>query len=228
MIAFNKACEVEDFADPDLRFALREVYPDRRSHDRSAWEVAMAVRALGRFGALRPEAIVLVLPDADGDVRAHVAPQVKAVYGGPADGAALAFPDATFDAVACRLGAGQGGLSAVTRLAAEVGRVLKPGGVATMTADLRLAGPPGGTGWPAPRAVLSAAELERFAVRASGLQRVDALRTELSAATLTSTRDLGFSTVGGREDPLRTGPYVVAVRDGYAFTSVNLVLRKPW
>jgi SAM-dependent methyltransferase len=67
-LRFNKACGLEDFTDPELVAVLRDVfvpeversagYPagaERRKH----WEVAMSVRALREFGALRPDAELL-------------------------------------------------------------------------------------------------------------------------------------------------------------------------
>jgi SAM-dependent methyltransferase len=68
-LPYVKACELEDFADPELRRVLREVFrhelerlgPDfPRGHEyRKHWEVAMAVRTLRAGGRLRPDAEVL-------------------------------------------------------------------------------------------------------------------------------------------------------------------------
>lgn len=69
MIGFNKLCELEDFADPELSEVIREVvgykiphftpgFPESVEH-RKDWEVAMAVRSFDRFGALRPDATLL-------------------------------------------------------------------------------------------------------------------------------------------------------------------------
>lgn len=68
-LGFNKACELEDFAHPDLAGVLSEVcgykqpvfpqpFPAGAEH-RKDWEVAMAVRSLREFGALRPDAEIL-------------------------------------------------------------------------------------------------------------------------------------------------------------------------
>lgn len=67
-LSYNKACGLEDFAALELVPVLREVY----AHDaersaawpagaelRKQWEVAMSVRALRDFGALRPDADIL-------------------------------------------------------------------------------------------------------------------------------------------------------------------------
>jgi glycosyltransferase involved in cell wall biosynthesis/SAM-dependent methyltransferase len=65
----NKACEIEDFRDPELAELIRVIFPHvaapggtsfpAGSEDRKHWEIAMSVRALRRLGALRPDAVVL-------------------------------------------------------------------------------------------------------------------------------------------------------------------------
>jgi SAM-dependent methyltransferase len=68
-LRYNKVCEYEDFADADLAKTIREVFPHEIPHFspdfpkgaeyRKYWEVAMSVRALSDFGALRPDARLL-------------------------------------------------------------------------------------------------------------------------------------------------------------------------
>jgi FkbM family methyltransferase len=68
-LGFNKACEIEDFDDPDFAALMRDVleykvrrfgadFPRGVEHNKD-WEVTMAVRALQHFGALRPDARLL-------------------------------------------------------------------------------------------------------------------------------------------------------------------------
>jgi SAM-dependent methyltransferase len=66
-LGYCKLCELEDFRDPDLRELIRDMsgvaserpdYPDGEEH-RKPWEVAMTVRALRDFGALREDAEIL-------------------------------------------------------------------------------------------------------------------------------------------------------------------------
>jgi SAM-dependent methyltransferase len=65
-----KICELADFADPELRELIREVYASDLEHFgepdfpagreyRKYWEVAMTIRALDSFGVLREDARVL-------------------------------------------------------------------------------------------------------------------------------------------------------------------------
>ena len=63
-LSYCKLCELEDFADPELRELMREMhghpdpadpYPEGAEH-RKDWEVAMTARALRDLGAIGPEA----------------------------------------------------------------------------------------------------------------------------------------------------------------------------
>ncbi len=69
MINYNRVCNLSDFRDPSIRDVIRDVfahelplfpseYPDGVA-DTKQWEIAMAIRALKDFGALRPDATVL-------------------------------------------------------------------------------------------------------------------------------------------------------------------------
>lgn len=68
-LPLNKACNVEDFADPELAGIIREVFPHdvgrfgadfpRGREYRKHWEVAMTVRTLRVTGVLRRDAEVL-------------------------------------------------------------------------------------------------------------------------------------------------------------------------
>src|SRR5258708_21317212 len=65
----NKACEIEDFRDPELAGLIRDIFPHiaatsgacfpAGSEDRKHWEIAMSVRVLRHHGALRPDATLL-------------------------------------------------------------------------------------------------------------------------------------------------------------------------
>ena len=66
---FNKVCELEDFSDPELVAVIRDLFGHKATHltpefpagaeARKDWEVAMTVRALRHFGAIRPDARIL-------------------------------------------------------------------------------------------------------------------------------------------------------------------------
>jgi SAM-dependent methyltransferase len=66
-LGYCKLCELEDFGSPDLRGLIAEV-PDKGTpgpdypigqEDRKSWEIAMTLRSLGDFGAVREDAEIL-------------------------------------------------------------------------------------------------------------------------------------------------------------------------
>ncbi|MDQ4071150.1 MAG: class I SAM-dependent methyltransferase, partial [Actinomycetota bacterium] len=127
----------------------------------------------------------------------------------------------------------------VANAAYEMGRVLKPGGVLTLSTEMQLSGPPGGIGWPGLTLLFSPANLQRYIIDASGLEPVDELRCEVSADTLETRRDLTQAIIDhdarvkalGSTDPFTDHsswdfPHLVLLQGGYVFTSVQLTLRK--
>ena len=292
-LPFSKLCNIEDFASPDLAPVIRDVcsyklsnfgaeFPRGAEH-RKDWEVAMAVRALDRFGALRPDATVLGVAAGTEDTVFYLTRRVRQVFAtdrylsaGPwqpvatvsmlldpatvaptdfdperlvvqhMDGRRLLYPADTFDGI---FSSGSiehfGDFYDVAAAAYEMGRVLKPGGVLSLSTEYRLAGPPGGIGWPGSTLLFSATDLQRFIVEASGLELVDELDHEVSEQTLATPRDISrviddrrsrqglapgaaVSDATGWDDR----PHIVLLHEGYVFTSVHLTLRKteryPW
>lgn len=292
-LPFNKVCEVGDFANPELAPVVREVCefkakrfgPDfpRGAEHRKDWEVAMAVRALRHFGALRPDATVLGVAAGTEDTIFYLARHVRQVVAtdrylssGPwqpvapismlldpgalaptefdpdrlvvqhMDGRRLLYPADTFDGI---FSSGSiehfGDFQDVAAAAYEMGRVLKPGGVLSLSTEFCLGGPPGGIGWPGITLLFSAGDLQRFIVEASGLELVEELRIGVSDETLSAPRDIR-KVIANRRDRQPGGPHVpvsdattwdelphiVLLQDGYVWTSVHLALRKteryPW
>ncbi|MGI8809106.1 MAG: FkbM family methyltransferase [Acidimicrobiales bacterium] len=286
-LPFSKLCEIDDFAQPELATVIRDVcsyklpnfasdFPQGAEH-RKDWEVAMAVRALRHFGALRPDATILGVAAGTEDTVFYLARHVRQVFAtdrylssGPwqpvapiamlldptavaptdfdpdrlvvqhMDGRRLLYPDDTFDGI---FSSGSiehfGDFFDVAAAAYEMGRVLKPGGVLSLSTEFKLAGPPGGIGWPGSTLLFSAEDLQRFIVEASGLESVDELRPGVSDATLSTPRDITrviddrrVRQVGGPDAPLSDAttwddrPHIVLLHDGYVFTSVHLTLRK--
>lgn len=154
------------------------------------------------------------------------------------DGRHLHYPDDTFDGI---YSSGSiehfGDLDDVAAAAYEMGRVLKPGGVLTLSTEIRLGGPPGGIGWPGLTLLFSVENLQRFIVDASGLEPVDDLDAEVSDETLSVRRDLTLAitqhlaatSAGGQREEYAAWefPHIILVHEGYVFTSVHLALRKP-
>jgi FkbM family methyltransferase len=98
-VRLNKICGLEDFADPELAGVIREVsaykltcLPElpRAAEHRKDWEVAMAVLAMRRCGALRPDATILGVAAGTEDTIFYLTNHVRQVfstdrYVGPGD-----------------------------------------------------------------------------------------------------------------------------------------------
>ncbi|MGI8983960.1 MAG: class I SAM-dependent methyltransferase [Acidimicrobiales bacterium] len=286
-LPFSKLCELGDFVDPALAPVIRDVCgyklpsfgPDfpRGAEHRKDWEVAMAVRALRHFGALRPDATVLGVAAGTEDTIFYLARHVRQVFAtdrylsaGPwqpvaqitmlldpeavaptdydpdrlvvqhMDGRRLLYPADSFDGI---FSSGSiehfGDFHDVAAAAYEMGRVLKPGGVLSLSTEFRLAGPPGGIGWPGATLLFTTGDLQCFIVEASGLELVGELTTTVSEETLSTPRDITrviddrrARQDGGPLVPVSDAttwddrPHIVLLHEGYVFTSVHLTLRK--
>lgn len=156
------------------------------------------------------------------------------------DGRVLRYPDDTFDGI---FSSGSiehfGQWADVASAAYEMGRVLKPGGVLTLSTEFLLGGPPGGQGWPGVTLLFSPDEIRRYIVEASGLELVDEPEFELSRQTLETRRDMVAAVADHHARVAEKGgddyeaeyaewdfPHLVMAYDGYVFGSVHLALRK--
>ena len=155
------------------------------------------------------------------------------------DGRVLRYPDETFDGI---FSSGSiehfGELDDVANAAFEMGRVLKPGGILVLSTEFRFSGPPGGIGWPGQTLLLSAADIQRYIVDASGLEPVDELQVDVSEETMATKRDLNLALADHRERVANDKgddapeyahwefPHIMLVHDGYVFGSVHLTLRR--
>lgn len=152
----------------------------------------------------------------------------------------LGYPDASFDAVVGRLPADiTGDLHDVGMAVHEMGRVLKPGGILSLSTEILLSSDPGSDSLPPRSALLSSSEVQRFIVDASGLEPVDELYRSVSHWTLSTVRDIVAARAAcqartvapryGSRFPEWTGwdlPLIVLARDGRRYTSVHLALRR--
>lgn len=281
MINHNRTCNLGDFKDPSIREVIRDVfahelplfpqeYPDGVA-DSKQWEIAMAIRALREFGALRPNARLLGIGAGTEATTFYLSRHVQQVvatdiYAGAGpwadvapsgflveprafaagipcdprrilplhqDARALDLPDNEYDGV---FSSGSiehfGSLDYVANAAYEIGRVLKPGGIAAIATEFKVAGPPDGDGWDPSVILFSPQKLLRYIVEASGLEPVDELRTELSDETLSVRRDLlaflnAAKQVTHPRQKIGVYPNLILYHEGYLFCSVHLALRKP-
>ena len=228
----TKLCEIEDFSDPDLAQVVRRlssgtggpaVAPGQRP-----WLVAMAVLALTGSEAMPDGARVITVGAGVEPVLSMLAERVGDVSGAEwSDIARLGYPDEAFDAAVCGPIEGVGDLATVSGAAAAIGRVLKIGGVLSLSTRFRLHGPPGAVGWPGNALLLSADELHRYVVEPSGLALVGDLQEHVSDGTMSARRDLRAAASG---DVVVTGPDQAAgpvvTAGGYVFTMAHLLLRK--
>lgn len=155
------------------------------------------------------------------------------------DARSLRYPDEFFDGVFSSSSIEHmGELADVANAAYEMGRVLKPGGILSLSTEFRLNGPTDGIGWPGQTLLFSPENLTRYVIEASGLDLVDELDLRVSARSRSlGTRDLGY-VVNDRAERAAAGdklpdyarwdfPHTVLRHWGYEFTSVHLALRKP-
>jgi glycosyltransferase involved in cell wall biosynthesis/SAM-dependent methyltransferase len=141
------------------------------------------------------------------------------------DGRLLSLPDGSVDAAFSSSSIEHfGDWTSVAASAYEMGRVLKPGGILSLAAELLIAGPTNAEGWEGVL-LFDKDKLRHYIVEASGLEPVDPLDTTVSDPTLATRRDLATSL-----DEIRDGhrylPHLVLVHGGQVFGSVHMVLRK--
>jgi glycosyltransferase involved in cell wall biosynthesis len=153
----------------------------------------------------------------------------------PMDGRRLAFADESFDGIFSSSSIEHfGGYDDVAESAYEMGRVLRPGGVLTLSTELEIYGPPEWPQWPG-LLLFRKPDLLHYIVEASGLEPLDELDLTVSAPTVEGWWPLAayVGEVGpgeGSRGP-RGGwshyPHVVLWHENRLFTSVHLALRKP-
>lgn len=138
----------------------------------------------------------------------------------------LRYPDGRFDAV---FSSGSiehvGGMDAIAKAAAEIGRVLKPGGVATLSTEFKL-NEQTGIGWDGV-VLFDEDTLEEYIVKASGLKRVGAADFGVSEATLATEYPLREFVDAHNRGLQVMADDVVLSHDGYVYTSVQVTLHKP-
>ncbi len=149
------------------------------------------------------------------------------------DARLLSLPSNFFDGV---YSAGSiehfGSLEAVAAAAEEIGRILKPGGVAVISTEFRIDGP-NDRRWFDDNCILFTPELLReWIVGPSGLELVDEPDFQTSDATYDNRVVLldflaKAKAVKTVTDKRNAYPNLVLFHEGYLFCSVHLALRKP-
>lgn len=141
------------------------------------------------------------------------------------DGRDLRYPDNHFDGVfSCSSIEHFGTLDDIAQAAREIGRVLKPGGIAALATEFLIGGVSKG-GWPGV-IVFDKRTIQEAVVKPSGLTMVDPLVSDVTIDTLKTRIDLERCIALIRAGKPLPTPHVVVEHDGHIFTSVMLVLRK--
>ena len=126
-----------------------------------------------------------------------------------------------------------GGLKAVESASIEIARILKPGGVASISTEFRLDGPVG-KAWFDDNCILFTPELlRRHILEPSGLTAIGFPSNIPSSKTFESQKVLlDFLHVAKNvktfEDKCTAYPNLVLSHDGFLFCSVHILLQKPF
>lgn len=135
------------------------------------------------------------------------------------DGRKLRHPDDSFDGI---FSSGSiehfGGWEDIAQAAREIGRVLKPGGIASLSTEFKISGE--GDGWQGVM-LFTPETIMRYIVEPSGLTMVDEPNWTVDAETLATVWDLDKA-VGGIFPPIEG----TLRHNQYLFTSVHVALRK--
>jgi SAM-dependent methyltransferase len=155
------------------------------------------------------------------------------------DGRRLSFPPNRFDGVFFSSSLEHfGDFDDVASSAYEMGRVLKPGGLLTISTEYLISGPAASHGWE-DVLLFRPTELERYIVQASGLVPIDDLSLDISAPTLATEWDLSRYAEDQARQLEEQGDYprvnnivyshypaLVLRHEGHVYASVHLALRK--
>ena len=150
-----------------------------------------------------------------------------------ADARALEMPSNFFDAV---YSSGSiehfGGLAAVEAAAAEISRILKPGGIASISTEFRLSGPVDKLWFDESCILFTFDMLKEHIIKPSGLTLLELNEAEQSPATFDTRKDLaGFLTLAKQvntiEDKKNAYPNLILEHEGFLFCSVHILAQKP-
>lgn len=282
-IGHNRLCNVEDFEEPGLRAAIRDVFSHeitrlgnefpRGFEYRKYWEVGMAARALVELGAAHSDAEILGVGAGNEPTIFWLSNRVKRVFATDIyadegswsesshasmlvdpgahwpfawnprrvvvqhmNGLNLEYEDNTFDGVFSSSSIEHfGTLDDVAQAASEICRVLRPGGIASVSTEFLLEGP--SMGWEG-CLMFDRETLRRRIFDPLPWTLVSPLDTTFSPATRAS--EVPFDEAAGdvarhvaqhgclvfHELTFSRYPNIVLRKDDLVWTSVHLCLRK--
>lgn len=133
----------------------------------------------------------------------------------------LPYPDGTFDGI---FSSGSiehvGTMENIAKAASELGRVLKPGGILSISTEFKISGD--GDGFHNVR-LLDYNDIMTYIVKPSGCEMVDDLVTDVDDDTLATAWQLRDIVIQKKRPEIEA----VLRHDHYLFTSVHLALKKP-
>lgn len=149
------------------------------------------------------------------------------------DARCLEMPSDFFDAV---YSSGSiehfGGLDAIEAAASEIGRILKPGGIASISTEFRISGPVDKP-WFDDNCILFTNDmLKKHIIEPAGLELLDFDASEQSSATFETRRDLiEFLSLAKQvttiEEKKIAYPNLILEHEGFLFCSVHILAKKP-
>jgi SAM-dependent methyltransferase len=282
-LGLNKACELSDFRDPELRGWIREIFPHEitrfgapfpdGAEYRKHWEIAMTALALSRAGLLNERAEILGVGAGNEPTLFWLTNHVRRVFAtdlyldpaeweqsadasmllhpeihwpGPwrprrlvvqhMDARELGYEAESFDAIFSSSSLEHfGDRGDVARAVGEMHRVLRPGGLLSISTELRLQGP--GPGLPGVL-MFDAADIAELVIDNGPWQPLDSPRLAVSADTLASFQEFADSATDVKRHVAREGrlvfhrldwsryPQVVLREGALVWTSVHLALRR--
>ncbi len=152
------------------------------------------------------------------------------------DGRKLNYPDETFDGIFSSSSIEHfGNLNLIANTAFEMGRVLKPGGVLTLSTEYLVSDFSNNNDYPSLH-IFNKSEILHSIIEASGLEIVGDISWNVSNKTLETKRDLALfvndrlaaKSIIRSDDVLWSKyPHIILNFDGNIFTSIHLTLQKP-
>lgn len=125
-----------------------------------------------------------------------------------------------------------GGLEAIEAAAIEIARILKPGGIASISTEFKLDGP-AGIPWFDDSCILFTQELiAKHIVEPSGLIAIEIPNNRPSSKTFKTRKNLvnflnSVKNIQTFQDKMNTYPNLILFHQGFLFCSVHILLKKP-
>lgn len=142
------------------------------------------------------------------------------------NGCELWYPDNFFDGIYSASSIEHfGTLDDVARSAREIGRVLKPGGIAAISTEFKINDHPG-DGW-GNVIVFNPETVQKYIVEPSGCELVEPFDFTMDQATLNAAQNLDWVVAAQSQGKDIPRPHVVLSHLGYLFCSLSIVMRKP-